>query len=172
MGRVREHVHDACLAEPVSQFSQFASIAGQGRRIAGNVDDPFGLEAGQLAHHFQCARARRVNQDLVKALFCPWMTGDVLGQIGTVKAHIVELVVSGIFDSALNQRFIAFDTNDFTSTAGQWQSEIAKATEQIEHPLFWLHVEQIDRAGDHLAVDLEIDPGENAFLARNQGADS
>ena len=65
----------------------------------------------------------------------------------------------GIRAGTLHQPGIAFHADHFAIArcARQRQGEVAQAAEQIQHALARLHVQQLQRAGDHRLVELGVD---------------
>ena len=68
-----------------------------------------------------------------------------------------ETVVLGVLPRTRDQPGITFHAHHFRRRARQWQGEVAKAAEQVQHALAGLHVEQCQRARDHLFVEGAID---------------
>src|SRR5438876_8061378 len=63
---MREHVHHPGSREPIAlRVDQHGAVAREGRRIAGNVDDPAGDGPRERFHELDRALPRRIEQGLV-----------------------------------------------------------------------------------------------------------
>src|SRR2546427_6062012 len=71
---------------------QIAGIARQRARMAADIDDALELLQRQLLQHFDRARARRGQQQLVEALAHPRGAALGLGQVGTEEMRVWQAI--------------------------------------------------------------------------------
>ena len=127
--------------------------------MAADVDDLLQALQRQLLEHLDRTGAGRVQQQLVKALLQPRLSGQVLGQVGGEELHVAHAVVFGVQTRPRHQPGVPLhpDHRAVAGRARQRQGEVAQPAEQVQHALARLHVQQVQRAGDHRLVQLGID---------------
>ena len=112
-----------------------------------------------MLHHARCACPCRVEQDFVKALFCPGLLRDIFLQILMKECHILQAVLLRILGLSppARRRLLPHNTRRFT---GQRQREIAHAAEEIKHAVGRLDIQPRQRGFDHLLINTVINTDE------------
>ena len=105
-----------------------------------------------MLHHARRTCARRIEQDLIKALLSPRLPSDIILKILMKECHILQTVLLGVLLAFRHQRLNAFHPDYAGCFAGQRQGKVPHAAEQIEHPIGGLYVQPRQRVRHHLLV--------------------
>ena len=135
MPRPWKHVHRLGAVKPVTAFAEDADVAGEGGRIAGNVDDARRRSEQQCAKQlFIRAFAGRVEDDCVKALATGDAAWNFTGGIGADKAGAaVHAVAAGILDCVGDGRRDDFDAEHIARALRRSQRDRSHAAIGVEH---------------------------------------
>ena len=126
--------------------------------MAADVDDALDTLQRQLLQHYVGAGARRIEQQLVEAGAHPGRrrAGPAARSAAWNSAFARPLCAA--FSRARATRPASPSTPTTSPRhARQRQGEIAEAAEQVEHAVFRLRIEQLERARDHLLVEAGVD---------------
>ena len=167
MGRVREHIDDACRLENVTLFMyQRTCIAGQSTGMTGHIDDAFRPEQVHSSNYFGGAAAGRVEQKTVAALAHPSLAAVDPGKVGDTKRYVIEPVTMRIRRGPRSQRRLALDAEDRSCPARKRQGKIADAAKEIDDAMVRRHVELLDREVHHALVDFGVHLVANTNMMR------
>src|SRR5580765_3058964 len=154
---VREHVDYARRGETEALgVDQHARVAGERRRVAGDVDDAPRPSRRQRLHDLDRAFARRVDQQLVER--------RVRIQVRLDEIHDFELhrepVQRRVLPRTLDEVDAALEPDYLGAARGEGQGEIPEAAEEIGDALAGLRVEQAHGARYEYPVDAVVHLGE------------
>lgn len=142
VSRVREHIHHAGAVQAISvRAHQLRRVAREGCGVAAHIDDATRAQAADAPHHFERARARRVEQDLVEGLRGPRPHGVFVAQIGGVEFGIDDRIRARVVARPRDELGVALHAHHVRGAARDGQGEVAEAAEEIEHAFVSLRIQ-------------------------------
>lgn len=130
-----EHVHRLRPIEAVAAVGEDADVAGEGRGVAGDVDDARRRGAEQRPQQFFVgALAGRVEDDGVEALALSDAAGDLFGGVGADEACAIgQAVAPRVLAGVGDRRRDDFHAEHVVRPARRSESDRAHAAIGVEH---------------------------------------
>jgi len=131
MSRPRKHIDRLDCLDLIVPCGQYGDVAGEGRGVAGDVDDFLGIEDEDFGEHDGLAAfTGRIEDD----------QGRVVGDLGARdfldfggdEGGVGDAVLGGISARVLDCSFIAFDSDELAGVAGEVEAYGAGTAVEVE----------------------------------------
>ena len=171
--RAAEHVDGLYFFCLVAVFVQVGQVAGEGGRVARDVDDAFGFALGNGGENrFTAAGAWRVEDDDVRADAVADELGQLIDGVAEDELRVFDVVVLGVADGVADGRGDDFNAEDFFGFLGQKEGDRTSATVDVDDSFAAFEVGKVQgrfvEALGLFTIDLEEGLGRDV---EGQGAD-
>ena len=164
VGAAGEHVHGAGRLQAVAVGAEARHVAGQGGRVAGDVDDAVRRHLRHGVHHLRRQTLpRRIHHDHLRADAVGGKPGGGLTGVGTEEARVRNAVAGRIFPGVVHGGGHGLHAVDQPGLPGQEQRDGAGAAVEIQGRRLRAQLRQLQGDGVEnlclVPVDLEEGAG-------------